>query len=372
MAVANTSNISTIQILRSYANSAPLTLEDGQLAFSFLSNTLFIGSNTGSVIAISDQATANLARDLANTKVSKSGDVMSGSLQFFNSDFAIGHYQIGAGNGIDLWANDGTPYVQINYANTNFVYVDSGSAVIQSPNALIGADITGNATVTLTSGAYNNVWIFNKDSSLHFPDNSKQWTAAAPIAYTQAAFDTANNVAPQITPSFNQANSAYNQANTSLQNNINTSTSGVLYASGIVSNTSVTVNTSAVMTATSVVATTPVIVDTWATGTYGAAKYFIKMEDTSLNETHAVELIVIEANGSLNSFRAEFSGDEANSISGIGKSKYSLEYLNKFIKASKLSEKVKIRFSDDYPLRLDFPGEKMGIGFILAPRVESD
>ena len=39
MTVANTSNISTIQILRSYANSVPTTLQDGQLAFSFKSNT---------------------------------------------------------------------------------------------------------------------------------------------------------------------------------------------------------------------------------------------------------------------------------------------------------------------------------------------
>ena len=44
----------------------------------------------------------------------------------------------------------------------------------------------------------------------------------------------------------------------------------------------------------------------------------------------------------------------------------------KFIKAGRVSEKVVIRFSDDYPLRVDFPGEKMGLGFILAPRVEND
>ena len=36
----------TIQILRSYANSAPSNLADGELAFSYLSNTLFIGSTT--------------------------------------------------------------------------------------------------------------------------------------------------------------------------------------------------------------------------------------------------------------------------------------------------------------------------------------
>ena len=73
MAVANSSNISTIQILRSYANSSPSTLADGQLAFSFVSNTLFIGSNTGGVIAISDQATANLAKQLANNTLHLTG-----------------------------------------------------------------------------------------------------------------------------------------------------------------------------------------------------------------------------------------------------------------------------------------------------------
>jgi hypothetical protein len=44
----------------------------------------------------------------------------------------------------------------------------------------------------------------------------------------------------------------------------------------------------------------------------------------------------------------------------------------KFIKGVKISNSVVVSFSDDYPLRLDFPGEKMGIGFVLAPRVEND
>ena len=42
----------TIQILRSYANTAPETLADGELAYSFLSNTLFIGNTTNHVIPI--------------------------------------------------------------------------------------------------------------------------------------------------------------------------------------------------------------------------------------------------------------------------------------------------------------------------------
>ena len=80
---------------------------------------------------------------------------------------------------------------------------------------------------------------------------------------------------------------------------------------------------------------------------------------------------VVEGSGNLNSARAEFSGEHLE-IFGQGKSKYSLEYLMKFIKAGKISSRVVVNFSDDYPLRLDFPGERMGIGFVLAPRVEND
>lgn len=42
----------TIQILRSYANTRPTTLEDGELAYSFASNTMFIGDQYGDIIEI--------------------------------------------------------------------------------------------------------------------------------------------------------------------------------------------------------------------------------------------------------------------------------------------------------------------------------
>jgi proliferating cell nuclear antigen len=79
----------------------------------------------------------------------------------------------------------------------------------------------------------------------------------------------------------------------------------------------------------------------------------------------------VGGSGNLNSAEAEFSGEKME-LFGTGCSKYSLEYLMKFIKTAKISPKVVVNFSDDYPLRLDFPGEQMGIGFVLAPRVEND
>ena len=110
MPAANSSNITTIQILRSYSNSAPVTLDDGQLAYSFVSNTLFIGSNTGVKIigdpstAVKSQAAynqanaatvlanaayfhangaflkANAAFDNSNTKLSLSGGTITGPI----------------------------------------------------------------------------------------------------------------------------------------------------------------------------------------------------------------------------------------------------------------------------------------------------
>lgn len=80
---------------------------------------------------------------------------------------------------------------------------------------------------------------------------------------------------------------------------------------------------------------------------------------------------VIEAKG-INSARAEFSGDEAKILAENCKSRYSLDYLSKFIKGAKLSEKTTLNFADDHPLRADFKSEGMSLSFVLAPRVETD
>jgi len=55
------------------------------------------------------------------------------------------------------------------------------------------------------------------------------------------------------------------------------------------------------------------------------------------------------------------------------KAKYSIEYLKKMIEGAKLSNRVTIQFSNDYPLRLDYKQiDKVSLSFILAPRVEND
>ena len=80
---------------------------------------------------------------------------------------------------------------------------------------------------------------------------------------------------------------------------------------------------------------------------------------------------IIEATG-LNSAMSEFSGDEAKIDAENCKSRYSLEYLQKFIKAAKLSDKTILKFANDHPLRVDFKNDFMELSFLLAPRVETE
>lgn len=53
------------------------------------------------------------------------------------------------------------------------------------------------------------------------------------------------------------------------------------------------------------------------------------------------------------------------------KSRYPIEYLQKMLKASKISDVASLDFGSDYPMRLEFSEpEKVKMSFVLAPRVE--
>jgi hypothetical protein len=80
---------------------------------------------------------------------------------------------------------------------------------------------------------------------------------------------------------------------------------------------------------------------------------------------------IIEAKN-INSARIEFSADEATIEAENCKARYSLEYLQKFMKAAKLCEKTTIRFANDHPMKMDFRTPEVELSFILAPRVETD
>lgn len=80
---------------------------------------------------------------------------------------------------------------------------------------------------------------------------------------------------------------------------------------------------------------------------------------------------IVESRG-LNSARSAFSKDEAKIEAEECKSKYSLEYLQKFMKGAKVAEKTVLNFANDHPLKIDIRTEHMELNFLLAPRVETE
>ncbi len=58
---------------------------------------------------------------------------------------------------------------------------------------------------------------------------------------------------------------------------------------------------------------------------------------------------------------------------GVVIARYPLDYLKKIIKASKLANEINLRWSKDYPIRMDFTSvDKVSLGFVLAPRVSEE
>lgn len=115
---------------------------------------------------------ANEAYARANDSVLRTGDTMTGRLNFFTPNTAVGNIQ--DGNGIDLYAAGGTAWAQLNYANNNFVWVDQSGAFLNA--------VGNNGTfMGLTDGKIDmyvgsSYWELNANG-MSFPDGSVQSTA---------------------------------------------------------------------------------------------------------------------------------------------------------------------------------------------------
>jgi len=82
---------------------------------------------------------------------------------------------------------------------------------------------------------------------------------------------------------------------------------------------------------------------------------------------------IIDSEGTLSTGKVEISADEETDIQNPQaqefKSKYSVEYLKKITKASKLTNSVILKFGQDYPLTMEYAVlDKLHLSFILAPR----
>ena len=79
-------------------------------------------------------------------------------------------------------------------------------------------------------------------------------------------------------------------------------------------------------------------------------------------------------NSSKSELNLEKGNDALLDLSADSKvqSKYSLDYLKKMIKGSRISDKLKIMLGKDFPMKMVFEGKDASLSIILAPRVSED
>ena len=80
---------------------------------------------------------------------------------------------------------------------------------------------------------------------------------------------------------------------------------------------------------------------------------------------------IVEAK-EMNSARSEFSSEIVLMEAENCQARYSLEYLQKFLKAGKQFKKTFLNFSNNHPLRIDFKSDHLSLSFLLAPRMETE
>ncbi len=84
----------------------------------------------------------------------------------------------------------------------------------------------------------------------------------------------------------------------------------------------------------------------------------------------------LQCEGNISKGSVEITTDEETLIDlkseGVS-ARYSVEYLKKIIKGSKLSNKVTLEFSQDYPLKIEYKViDRLALQFVLAPRTPTE
>jgi hypothetical protein len=99
-----------------------------------VANASFNQANNSFNVANASFSQANTAFDSANNRVLRAGDTMTGLLKF---NTPTGNTIVGpvfSNEGIDLFTDIPGGYAELNFANTNYVYVDTNQVVGETPN----------------------------------------------------------------------------------------------------------------------------------------------------------------------------------------------------------------------------------------------
>ncbi len=122
---------------------------------------------TGTVTDNTARQRANAAFDTANTKIAKAGDTVTGSLIFrTNANNAYPNTKIGniyEANSLDIFAENETDFVQLNWGNSNFAIVDSVGITLATSNTTVEVK---NEEQKVFISASTNGWSFDTNGRI--------------------------------------------------------------------------------------------------------------------------------------------------------------------------------------------------------------
>jgi hypothetical protein len=299
---------SVIQIKQSFTNAAPISLNVGEPAYSFVSNTLFIGTpgnngfvkigglsevlrldeafiraNAGFVQANASFfhangafsnangafAAANGAYLHANSGFIKTNSAFDHANAAYTSQNASGQYANGAyahanaayANANGAFAAANGAYIQANavFSNANsYITYNDGVNVRQNNNIIVALD-SANAAHSNSNGAFaaaNAAYIhansgFIQANSGFIHANSAYRSQNATGQYANSAFIKTNSAFGHANSAFIQSNAAFTRANNSLSANVGGTVTGDVRITGnlFVTGNTTYVNTSQVLIA---------------------------------------------------------------------------------------------------------------------------
>ena len=146
-----------VQIKRSYANSTPASLLEGELAYSFFSNTLFIGDTANVALNIGGKYYTDM---LDNRSASNIGDTIvirtsNGSTQFSQLDILnlpVANSQVATKEYVDLALQGNVTLASLNDVDIGapFSNQDAKLLIGNAAGYYVGTSLTGNVSITNT------------------------------------------------------------------------------------------------------------------------------------------------------------------------------------------------------------------------------
>jgi hypothetical protein len=192
-----------IQFKQSFINAAPISLNVGEPAYSYVSNTLFIGTPDNAGFVKIGGFSEVLRLDEAYNHANSAYRSQNATGQYANSAFIHANAAYLSQNASGQYANGAYAHANSAYANANGAFAKSNAAYIHANSAYIE---TNAAFFHANSG-------FIKTNSAFIHANSAYSNANGAFAAANAAYIQANSAFIKTNSAFGHANAAYQSQN---------------------------------------------------------------------------------------------------------------------------------------------------------------